>query len=163
MNKRALTASGHYAGIQSAKDFGSKQREIIDQEKASRLRGENEDTTQGRNAKTVYRNKDGQQIDKEAEIIKEKSIAEEKKRKLEQAQSEWSKASVQRKELEDRKIELDIIAKGPFARREDDPQLEAMRKEKFEKEILWQGIYIERQINIEIVSVLHKKTKELIV
>lgn len=63
------------------------------------------------------------------EFMKQQSSAEGKKQIVEQAQFEWGRGSVQKKQVEESRQELIDLASAPFARTADDPKLEKIRKE----------------------------------
>ena len=63
-----------------------------------------------------------------SEFMRQQSSEENKKLKLEQAQFEWGRGAVQKKDEEELKRELIEISQQPFARTIDDPKLELSRK-----------------------------------
>lgn len=81
----------------------------------------------GAGAKTIYRDKRGRVRDVAAE--RDAQIAEEKQRKLEEDQQhEWGSGLIQKQEKLDLRERLLEERYKPFARSEDDPELEEMRK-----------------------------------
>lgn len=127
MPRQEKTASGHQAGIQSSSSFSEK-------EKALRLKRDRElkelnDKYNEEKPDTVYRDKRGRKLDMLNQFMRQQMSKEGKEKIIEEAQYEWGKGSVQKKELEDAKQELLDIANQPFARTIDDPKLEQMRKE----------------------------------
>lgn len=78
---------------------------------------------------TVYRDKRGRKLDMLNEFMNQQSNTEGKKKMVEQAQFEWGKGSVQKKELEESKKEFLEIASEPFARSIDNPRIDKIRKE----------------------------------
>lgn len=124
------TSSGHRAGIHSATDFGDAERTL----KRAREKDLAEFNTQfaGQNEETIYRDKRGRKLDMLNEFMKQQSSAAEKEKQqqaIQEAQYEWGKGSVQRKQLEAVQQELVHLAQQPFARTADDPQLEKARKD----------------------------------
>lgn len=131
---------GHTAGIQvrkftqeidnlvifdshkkTSREFGEVERSL---KRDRQLEGE----TVAKNEETVYRDRKGKKLDMLSEFMRQQSTEESKKLKLEQAQFEWGKGSVQKKDEEEFKKELAEISQQPFARTADDPRLEALRK-----------------------------------
>lgn len=124
-HKKSLTKSGHEAGLQSSQLFKENENAL------KRKRDAELGTVNSRSAagETVYRDKSGKKLDMVDEFMKRRSVEENTKAKLEQAQYEWGKGSVQKQEIEDYKREMEEIANEPFARTIDDPKLERIRKE----------------------------------
>ena len=125
--KRKKTASGHDAGLQSSSQFGKTEKEL----KAQRdLELSNADPSLlGSQAETVYRDRKGKKLDMLNEFMRQQAVKEGKEVKLEKAQMEWGRGSVQKEEAALARKEMEEIANEPFARTIDNPRLEAMRKE----------------------------------
>lgn len=120
-------ASGHAAGMQSGKEFGEREREIRDA-KAREMKAFGASES-GVGAETTYRDKSGRKLDMVNQYMRTQAIQEGKKLKIEEAQKEWGKSSVQKEMEIERLQELAEVAAGPFARTADDPKLEKARKE----------------------------------
>ena len=126
IKKMTKTASGHNAGLQSGKDFGETEKDLK-RKRSEELKGI-DPTLLGASVETVYRDKKGKKLDMLTEFMKQQAVTETKKAKIEEAQYEWGKGSVQRENVELARKELDEIAEGPFARTIDDPKLEMYKK-----------------------------------
>lgn len=117
--------SVHYSGLKSVADVGENERHF----KRSR---ENELSTSNKtsngNEATVYRDKSGRKTDVVNDHKKAEAADVSKRLKIDDAQYEWGKGSVQKKEMEANAEEMRILASEPFARKVDDPRLEASRK-----------------------------------
>jgi pre-mRNA-splicing factor CWC26 len=118
---------GHSTGLQSAREFGENERKLKRIRDAEMMAIDEKQS--GKDAQTVYRNKSGEKIDAMTEFMKKQSIDFAKKHKIEEAQYEWGKGSVQKKEIEDAAKEMALLANEPFARTADDPRREASLKE----------------------------------
>ncbi|GAB4858535.1 hypothetical protein Ancab_010010 [Ancistrocladus abbreviatus] len=80
----------------------------------------------GRGAEPVYRDKiRGQRISKEEYFKSDKKEEKPKEKKL-----EWGKGLAQKREAEERLLELELEKEKPFARSRDDPELDKMLKER---------------------------------
>ena len=125
--RRSKTASGHDAGLQSSSQFGKTEKEL----KAQRdLELANADPSLlGSQAETVYRDRKGKKLDMLNEFMRQQAVKEGKEVKLEKAQMEWGRGSVQKEEAALARKEMEEIANEPFARTIDNPRLEAIRKE----------------------------------
>ena len=78
---------------------------------------------------TVYRDKRGRKLDALTEFMRQNAADEGKKARIEEAQYEWGRGSVQKAEAEAAKKELEEITNAPFARLVSDPTLEKERRE----------------------------------
>ncbi|RCV20050.1 hypothetical protein SETIT_4G025300v2 [Setaria italica] len=78
----------------------------------------------GKGAKAVFRDKEGKRISEE-EMLKAKDSAKPKEIHI-----EWGKGLVQKREAEARVKELEAEKSKPFARTRDDPELDAMLKDR---------------------------------
>lgn len=125
--KRRKTASGHDAGLQSGSTFGKTEKELKAQRDLE-LSGA-DPSLLGAEAETVYRDRKGKKLDMLSEFMRQQAVKVGKEVKLQQAQIEWGRGSVQKDEEEAAKRELEAIAAEPFARTVENPRLEAMRKE----------------------------------
>ena len=126
LKRRKKTASGHDAGLQSGTAFGRTEMNI----KATRdeeMRG-TDPSLQGEGADTVYRDRKGKKLDMLNEFMRQQAVKEGKEFKIEKAQTEWGKGTVQKQEAEALRQELVDVANEPFARTIDNPRMEAMRK-----------------------------------
>ena len=125
--RRKKTASGHDAGLQTGAGFGRAEKEmkaIKDQEMRDA-----DPTMQGEGQETIYRDRKGKKLDMLSEFMRQQAVREGKEYKLEKAQTEWGKGTVQKQEVEALRQELIDVASEPFARTIDNPKMEAMRKE----------------------------------
>ena len=127
IQRRNKTASGHDAGLQTGAGFGRTEKEM----KARRDEEmKNADPTlQGAGQETVYRDRKGKKLDMLSEFMRQQAVREGKEFKIEKAQNEWGKGTVQKLEGEALRQELVEVASEPFARTVDNPRMEAMRKE----------------------------------
>ena len=126
--RKEKTSSGHFAGIQTASEFGETERELKRQreEELKRFNAAYNDSSEVQ--ETVFRDKQGKKVDMLSELTRQQQTEEIKKRKLEEAQQEWGKGAVQKKDREERAIELAEMAFEPFARTIEDPKLEELKK-----------------------------------
>jgi pre-mRNA-splicing factor CWC26 len=125
--KLRKTASGHDAGLQSGSTFGKTEKELKAQRDLE-LSGA-DPSLLGAEAETVYRDRKGKKLDMLNEFMRQQAVKAGKEVKLQQAQVEWGRGSVQKQEEVAAKQELEAIAAEPFARTVDKQRLEAMRKE----------------------------------
>lgn len=123
------TSSGHRAGLHSGDTFGQIERTLKHQ-RDEELKQINSSSL-GKHEETVYRDKKGKKLDMVNEFMKQQNIdsIEYKKKLIDEAQYEWGKGSVQKKNIEDARQDLKELASAPFARTIDDPKLERSRKE----------------------------------
>lgn len=115
-------------GLQSGEEFGRHEREL------KRWREEElAQTTSGdkpNREATVYRDKLGRRVDGPSDQLRQEQRSEsQRKERIAEAQYEWGRGSVQKKEARDAQEELAAVAAEPFARTADNPRLEKMRKE----------------------------------
>ena len=148
--RQKTTAAGHAAGLQTAADFATKEKEIRTKREAELKLGDKVHPPQpsahplskltitcplllqgqsGEGAETVYRDKRGRKLDMLGEFMRQQSSKEGKEYKLQKAQQEWGKGSVQKAQEEAAVRELQHIAAEPFARSRDDARLEAALKQ----------------------------------
>lgn len=118
--------SGHSAGLQSTSTFRDAEREIRTKSNSYDV---SDPSLTGENAETVYRDKRGRKLDMLSEFMRQTAAKEGREFKIEKAQYEWGAGTVQKKQQEDKQREIEEMADQPFARRADDPKLEAIRKE----------------------------------
>lgn len=123
--KSVVTSTGHRAGLQRASEFKERERKLKHErdEEAAAL------AAQSQQEETVYRDKRGRKLDALTEFMRQTAADEGKKARIEEAQYEWGRGSVQKAEAEATKKELEEIASEPFARLESDPKLERERRE----------------------------------
>ena len=123
------TSSGHRAGLHSGESFGETERSLKHQ-RDNELKQLNSNSL-GKHEETIYRDKKGKKLDMVNELMKQQNVdgTEYKKKLIDEAQYEWGKGSVQKKNIEDAKQDLIDLATAPFARTVDDPKLEKIRKE----------------------------------
>jgi pre-mRNA-splicing factor CWC26 len=114
-------------GLQSAEDFGRNERAIkrAREEDLARI-----GSASGPNREeTVYRDKHGRKLDMLTEYMRQQEGGDRSKERVEKAQYEWGKGSVQKQEAREAVEELEAVAAEPFARTADNPRLEKMRRE----------------------------------
>lgn len=84
----------------------------------------------GANAETVYRDKRGRKLDMLNEMVRQQEILDGKRARQAREEFEWGTGKVQKEELKSQRELMEEMKSVPFARREDDPELEKMRKER---------------------------------
>lgn len=84
----------------------------------------------GANAETVYRDKRGRKLDMLNEMVRQQEILDGKREREAREEYEWGTGKVQKQELASERERMAQIKQAPFARREDDPELEKLRKER---------------------------------
>ena len=127
LKRRKKTASGHDAGLQTGAGFGRTERDIKAQRDKAMKDGD--PALMGEGQETVYRDKKGKKLDMLNEFMRQQAVNEGKNFKIDKAQNEWGKGTVQKEEVEALRQELVDVASEPFARTIDNPRMEAMRKE----------------------------------
>lgn len=85
-------------------------------------------TDMGANAETVYRDKRGRKLDMLNELVRQQEILDGKRERQARDEYEWGTGKVQKQELKSQHELMTEMKSVPFARREDDPALEQMRK-----------------------------------
>ncbi|CAI5743763.1 unnamed protein product [Peronospora destructor] len=113
------------AGLFTAAEF-DRQRKIAAKENDV-LRGIDV-SEMGANAKTVYRDKRGRKLDILTEMVRQQEVLDGKRKREEREEYEWGTGEVQKQE---RKSQLDLMEQmknTPFARHEDDEELERKRR-----------------------------------
>ena len=113
------TASGHRAGLQSGKEFGKREREL----KLLREQELREMSTALGSAgqqETVYRDRSGKKVDQLSDFVYKTAMEAGNKAKLDAAQYEWGKGSVQKAADDAKAQQLRDMADQPFARMADD-------------------------------------------
>jgi pre-mRNA-splicing factor CWC26 len=127
VERRKTTASGHNAGLQSGAGFGKTEKELKAKRDAEMKGGD--PSLQGAEQETIYRDRKGKKLDMLSEFMRQQAVREGKEFKLEKAQQEWGKGTVQKQEVQALRDELAEVANEPFARTIENPRMEAMRKE----------------------------------
>ncbi|TMW57171.1 hypothetical protein Poli38472_003096 [Pythium oligandrum] len=84
----------------------------------------------GQNAETVYRDKKGRKLDMLNEMVRQQEIIEGKRKREAQEEYEWGTGRVQKEQKQSQQELLEKMKRKPFARREDDEDLEKMRRER---------------------------------
>ncbi|DAZ96343.1 TPA: LOW QUALITY PROTEIN: hypothetical protein N0F65_007993 [Lagenidium giganteum] len=84
----------------------------------------------GANAETVYRDKRGRKLDMLNELVRQQEVLEGKRQREAREEYEWGTGNVQKVERQQRQQELEEMKSKPFARHEDDAELEQLRKER---------------------------------
>lgn len=128
-SKRAVTSTGHYAGLQTGESFGAKERALKTQRDLD-MQGVDR-ALSGEQAETIYRDRISgrKKTDMVGDFMREAAVKEGKKLKLQQAQQAWRGGAVQKEEVLAARRELEEVALEPFARGIDDVKLEDMKKE----------------------------------
>ncbi|GLD96336.1 hypothetical protein PINS_up005019 [Pythium insidiosum] len=93
------------------------------------LRGANADDM-GHNAETVYRDRKGRKLDMLNEMVRQQEILEGKRKREAQEAYEWGTGRVQKEERKSQQALMEEMKKAPFARHDDDEELERMRRER---------------------------------
>ena len=127
LKRRKKTASGHDAGLQTGAGFGRTERDI--KARRDKAMKDGDPALMGEGQETVYRDKKGKKLDMLNEFMRQQAVNEGKNFKIDKAQNEWGKGTVQKEEVEALRQELVHVASEPFARTIDNPRMEAMRKE----------------------------------
>ncbi|CEG47695.1 Uncharacterized conserved protein [Plasmopara halstedii] len=142
MNDKPKRANdGKKAGLFTAAEF-ERQREVAAKQKDV-LRGV-DSSEMGANAETVYRDKRGRKLDMLNELVRQQEVLDGKRKRKEREEYEWGTGEVQKRERKSQQELLEKIKKAPFARHEDDEELERMRRERKKKEeqegYRWDGV-----------------------
>ncbi len=121
-----MSASGHKGGVYSGSQFGEAERNLKRkrEDDINRLVREH-----GSNQETIFRDKRGRKLDMLSEMMHQQAVKEGKAQAIEEAQYEWGKGVVQKKQKEERDREFEELKSQPFARMIDGPKLERERKE----------------------------------
>ncbi|KAG6617188.1 uncharacterized protein IUM83_02365 [Phytophthora cinnamomi] len=115
------------AGLFTAAEF-EHQRKIAAKRKDV-LRGVDA-SEMGANAETVYRDKRGRKLDMLNEMVRQQEILDGKRKREEREEYEWGTGEVQKRERKSQQELLEQMKKTPFARHEDDEELERKRRER---------------------------------
>ncbi|KAJ0407718.1 hypothetical protein P43SY_009055 [Pythium insidiosum] len=84
----------------------------------------------GQNAETVYRDRKGRKLDMLNEMVRQQEILEGKRKREAQEAYEWGTGRVQKEERKSQQALLEEMKVAPFARHDDDEELERMRRER---------------------------------
>ncbi|OWY97615.1 hypothetical protein PHMEG_00031812 [Phytophthora megakarya] len=84
----------------------------------------------GANAETVYRDKRGRKLDMLNEMVRQQEILDGKRKREEREEYEWGTGEVQKRERQSQQELLEQMKKTPFARHDDDEELERKRRER---------------------------------
>ncbi|KAF4323042.1 hypothetical protein BBO99_00003395 [Phytophthora kernoviae] len=115
------------AGLFTADEF-EKQRKLAAKRK-DMLRGADA-SDMGANAETVYRDKRGRKLDMLNEMVRQQEVLEGKRKREAREEYEWGTGAVQKRERQSQQELMDQMKEAPFARHEDDEELERMRRER---------------------------------
>jgi pre-mRNA-splicing factor CWC26 len=115
------------AGLFTAKEFAENQK--IAARSKDLLHGVDA-KDMGANAETVYRDKRGRKLDMLNEMMRQQEIVDGKRKREEREEYEWGTGKVQKQERRSQQELMDKIQQQPFARHEDDEELERVRKER---------------------------------
>jgi pre-mRNA-splicing factor CWC26 len=83
----------------------------------------------GQHAETVIRGSGGKKLEMLNEFLTEQAVQAGKAQRRAKEEYEWGKGLVQKQDEVDKQKELEDIKNQPFARYQNDPRLEAMRKQ----------------------------------
>ena len=125
--RRVTAASGHLAGLQSGAAFREHEARLKQEREAAQ--GIMDEQLAGKGAETVYRDRKGRKLDMLNEFMRQQAMTEGTAVRIERAQVEWGKGVVQKQSAESSRQELQILAAEPFARAEDDPRMESLRRQ----------------------------------
>lgn len=84
----------------------------------------------GANAETVYRDKRGRKLDMLNEMVRQQEILDGKRKREEREEYEWGTGNVQKQERQSQQQLMEKMKQTPFARHEDDQELETLRKQR---------------------------------
>uniref|UniRef100_A0AAV1VPQ2 Pre-mRNA-splicing factor CWC26 n=1 Tax=Peronospora matthiolae TaxID=2874970 RepID=A0AAV1VPQ2_9STRA len=115
------------AGLFTAAEF-DRQREIAAKLKDSLHAADASEM--GANAETVYRDKRGRKLDMLNEIVRQQEVLDGKRKREEREEYEWGTGEVQKRERKSKQELVEQMKKTPFARHEDDEELERKRRER---------------------------------
>ncbi|ETW09942.1 hypothetical protein H310_00366 [Aphanomyces invadans] len=113
-------------GVFTGKEFKAQQ----DQLRASQQAAFHDEELMGKQAETVYRDKRGRKLDMLMEMQRQQEIQEGKRKREAKEEFEWGTGKVRKEELKSQQNELEAIRAKPFARHNDDAELEKLRKDK---------------------------------
>lgn len=82
----------------------------------------------GANAETVYRDKRGRKLDMLNEMVRQQEVLDGKRKREEREEYEWGTGEVQKRERKSQQELMEQMKKTPFARHEDDDELERKRR-----------------------------------
>ncbi|KAF4030266.1 Pre-mRNA-splicing factor of RES complex [Phytophthora infestans] len=115
------------AGLFTAAEF-EHQRKVAARRKDI-LRGVDA-SEMGANAETVYRDKRGRKLDMLNEMVRQQEVLDGKRKREEREEYEWGTGEVQKRERKSQHELLEQMKKTPFARHEDDEELDRKRRER---------------------------------
>jgi pre-mRNA-splicing factor CWC26 len=84
----------------------------------------------GAKAETVYRDKRGRKLDMLNEMVRQQEVLDGKRKREEREEYEWGTGEVQKRERKTQQEILEQMKKMPFARLDDDEELERKRRER---------------------------------
>ncbi|KAL4164454.1 hypothetical protein KRP22_004320 [Phytophthora ramorum] len=84
----------------------------------------------GANAETVYRDKRGRKLDMLNEMVRQQEVLDGKRKREEREEYEWGTGEVQKRERMSKQELIEQMKKTPFARHEDDEELERKRRDR---------------------------------
>ncbi|CAI5719916.1 unnamed protein product [Peronospora farinosa] len=113
------------AGLFTAAEF-DRQRKIAAKENDI-MRGIDA-SEMGANAKTVYRDKRGRKLDMLNEMVRQQEVRDGKRKREEREEYEWGTGEVQKQERKSQLELMEQMKNTPFARHEDDEELERKRR-----------------------------------
>ena len=125
--RKAKTASGLIAGLVMKEDIVEEAKEL--KRKREMEMKDIDPKLLGEGQETSYRDKRGKKLDMLNEFMRQQALREGKEFKMEKAQYEWGKGTVQKEDEIAAQRELELIADEPFARRADDACFDSYRKQ----------------------------------
>uniref|UniRef100_K3WLA6 BUD13 homolog n=1 Tax=Globisporangium ultimum (strain ATCC 200006 / CBS 805.95 / DAOM BR144) TaxID=431595 RepID=K3WLA6_GLOUD len=115
------------AGLFTAKEFAEEHKRKLRQNDFLRTADASD---MGANAETVYRDKRGRKLDMLNEMVRQQEILDGKREREAREEYEWGTGKVQKQEFKSQRELAEQMKQAPFARHEDDPELEQLRKER---------------------------------
>ncbi|RLO01823.1 hypothetical protein DYB28_005513 [Aphanomyces astaci] len=113
-------------GVFTGKEFKAQQ----DQLRATQQAAFQDEALMGKQAETIYRDKRGRKLDMLMEMQRQQEIQDGKRKREAKEEFEWGTGKVRKEELRSHQQELDAMRAKPFARHNDDAELESLRKAK---------------------------------
>ncbi|RLN70184.1 hypothetical protein BBJ28_00000267 [Nothophytophthora sp. Chile5] len=125
--KKPEESQGKKAGLFTPAEF-EQQRKLA--AKSKDVLGGANAAEMGANAETVYRDKRGRKLDMLNEMVRQQEVLDGKREREAREEYEWGTGEVQKRELKSQQELLQQMKQMPFARHEDDEELERNRRER---------------------------------
>ncbi|RLN73132.1 hypothetical protein BBJ28_00002790 [Nothophytophthora sp. Chile5] len=125
--KKPEEGQGKKAGLFTPAEF-EQQRKLA--AKSKDVLGGANAAEMGANAETVYRDKRGRKLDMLNEMVRQQEVLDGKREREAREEYEWGTGEVQKRELKSQQELLQQMKQMPFARHEDDEELERNRRER---------------------------------